>query len=58
MKPEANSTKLLGVTRSRAKLIEFNVEEQYFNKIYRDPFNLLILTLSILGDVETVNNYV
>lgn len=53
MKPEEGSKRLLGVTRSLAKLKEFEVEEEYHLKIYKDPANLLILTLGIIGDVSS-----
>jgi POLQ-like helicase len=51
MKPEANSKRLLGITRSKAKMFEFAVPEEHHISPGRDPAGLFALTLSIIGDV-------
>lgn len=51
MKPEENSKRLLGITRSKAKMFEFAVPSQYHIETGRDPAGLFALTLSIIGDL-------
>lgn len=51
MKPEGNSEKLLSITRSKAKMIEYNVPEEYQQiKITISPTKLFPLTIGLLGD--------
>lgn len=50
MKPEKRATTLLGITRSKAKMYEYNVPESYHIDITRDPARLFDLTLGLLGD--------
>ncbi len=50
MKPERESQRLLGVTRSKAKMYEYRVPEEYHIKITRDPARLFTLTIGLLGD--------
>lgn len=50
MRPETGSQQLLGVTRSRAKMYEYQVPEEYHIRIARDPARLFTLTIGLLGD--------
>ncbi len=50
MKPDRNSNTLLGITRSKAKMIEFSVPTEYRIAPVRDPENLFPLTIGIIGD--------
>jgi replicative superfamily II helicase len=51
MKPERNSENLLSITRSKAKMIEYNVPEEYQQiKIKTNPAKLFPLTIGLLGD--------
>jgi hypothetical protein len=51
MKPEWNSEKLLSITRSKAKMIEYNIPERYQQiKIKTSPTKLFPLTIGLLGD--------
>lgn len=51
MKPERESKLLLGVTRSQAKMIEYNVPFEHRIKISQDPAKLFTLSIAILGDL-------
>jgi len=55
MKPENQSYNLLGITRSKAKMYEFNVPNQYHLKLVNDPSKLLSLTIGIIGDYGKFN---
>jgi len=50
MRPEANSRRLLSYARSKAKMYEYGVAEQYHIKILQDPANLFPLTIGVLGE--------
>ena len=50
MKPEQLSNRLLGITRSKAKMYEYNVPSQYHIDIPRDPSRLFPLAIGLLGD--------
>ena len=50
MRPEARSQKLLGVARSKAKMHEYRVPEEYHIVMPQDPAELFILSISFLGD--------
>ncbi len=50
MKPERRSQLLLGVTRSKAKMHEYQVPEEYHIRITQDPARLFTLTIGLLGD--------
>jgi POLQ-like helicase len=52
MKPEEKSKRLLGATRSKAKMIEYGVEEEYHIKLPKDPSNLFSLAIGLLGDIS------
>lgn len=51
MKPENRSLQLLGVTRSKAKMHEYRVPEDYHIKVARDPARLFTLSIGMLGDL-------
>ncbi|MEQ2006990.1 MAG: DEAD/DEAH box helicase [Limisphaerales bacterium] len=51
MKPEDQSKRLLGITRSKAKMFEFAVPRDHHIAPTRDPAALFPLTLAIIGDV-------
>ncbi|WP_424161166.1 DEAD/DEAH box helicase [Bacillus amyloliquefaciens] len=51
MKPENRSLQLLGVTRSKAKMHEYRVPEDYHIKVSRDPARLFTLSIGMLGDL-------
>src|SRR5262249_33094665 len=50
MKPDRQSNTLLGITRSKAKMIEFSIPNEYRIAPARDPYNLFPLTIGIIGD--------
>lgn len=50
MKPEQRSQLLLGVTRSKAKMLEYGVPEEHHIKITQDPAKLFTLSIGLLGD--------
>ncbi|RZK25909.1 MAG: DEAD/DEAH box helicase, partial [Flavobacterium sp.] len=50
MKPEVGSINLLSITRSRAKMYEYDVPRESFINLPKDPKELLMLTIGILGD--------
>lgn len=51
MKLEANSKHLLAITKSKAKMYEFGIEEKHHIELYRDPSRLLITCIGILGEL-------
>jgi POLQ-like helicase len=51
MRPEQRSQTLLGITRSRAKMFEYDVPERYHIKIPQDPARLFTLSIGLLGDL-------
>ncbi len=56
MKPEEKSQQLLNITRSKAKMYEYRVPDNYHIKITRDPAKLFSIAIAILGDyVADVN---
>lgn len=57
MKPEKKSTDLLGVTRSKAKMFEYNVPAEHHISISRDPSKLLSLTIGIIGDYSQISSF-
>ncbi|HEY0921692.1 DEAD/DEAH box helicase [Rheinheimera pacifica] len=56
MRPEQKSQLLLGVTRSKAKMIEYRIPEEYHIKITQDPAKLFTLTIGLLGDLTAAIN--
>jgi len=51
MKPRKQSKQLLGVTRSKAKMYEYEVLQEDHITLYQDPAKLFSLTIGILGDI-------
>lgn len=58
MKPEFKSKTLLGVTRSKAKMYEYDVPVSQHIRITKDPNELFTLTIGMLGDfaAKIINN--
>lgn len=57
MRPEQASNHLLGITRSKAKMYEYNVPLQYHIDIPRDPSRLFPLAIGLLGDYSARLNH-
>jgi len=56
MRPEKKSQLLLGVTRSKAKMLEYSVPEEYHIKITQDPAKLFTISIGLLGDLAAAIN--
>lgn len=56
MRPEQRSQLLLGVTRSKAKMLEYGVPEEHHIKITQDPAKLFTLSIGLLGDLAAAIN--
>ncbi len=56
MRPEQKSQQLLGVTRSKAKMVEYGVPEKHHIKIMQDPAKLFTLSIGLLGDLAAAIN--
>ena len=56
MKPEKGSQTFLSITRSKAKMYEYDVPEQDHIKIDINPSKLFSLTIGILGDLTAQIN--
>ena len=56
MRPEQKSQLLLGVTRSKAKMLEYGVPEEHHIKITQDPAKLFTLSIGLLGDFAAAIN--
>ena len=56
MRPSRNARRLLGITRSRAKMWEFRVPERYHIDIPEDPTKVFDLAVSALGDIAAAIN--
>lgn len=56
MRPEHKSQLLLGVTRSKAKMLEYGVPEEHHIKITQDPAKLFTISIGLLGDLAAVIN--
>jgi superfamily II DNA/RNA helicase len=51
MKPEKQSENILNITRAKAKMIEYNIPEEYQQiKLETNPAKLFPLTIGLLGD--------
>ncbi len=50
MKPEERSQLLLNITRSKAKMYEYQVPEEHHIAIMQDPARLFRLTIGLLGE--------
>lgn len=51
MKPEQRSQTLLGITRSKAKMYEYDVPARYHIDIPQNPEKLFTLSIGMLGDL-------
>lgn len=56
MRPEQKSQLLLGVTRSKAKMLEYSVPEEHHIKIIQDPAKLFTISIGLLGDLAAAIN--
>ena len=56
MKPERKSELLLAVTRSKAKMFEFDIPEEHHIEIQQDPAKLLRISIGLLGDFSAAIN--
>jgi superfamily II DNA/RNA helicase len=56
MKPEKGSQTFLSITRSKAKMYEYDVPKQHHIKIDIDPSKLFDLTIGMLGDLTAQIN--
>ena len=56
MKPEQRSRSLLGVTRSKAKMYEYDVPKEHHIRIIQDPAKLFALAIGLLGDLAARTN--
>ncbi len=56
MRPEQKSQLLLGVTRSKAKMIEYGIPEEHHIKIKQDPAKLFTISIGLLGDLAAAIN--
>ncbi|WP_035242118.1 DEAD/DEAH box helicase [Desulfobacter vibrioformis] len=56
MRPEKKSQLLLGVTRSKAKMLEYGVREEHHIKITQDPAKLFTISIGLLGDLAAAIN--
>jgi POLQ-like helicase len=56
MRPEQKSQLLFGVTRSKAKMLEYGVPEEHHIKITQDPAKLFTLSIGLLGDLAASIN--
>lgn len=56
MRPEQRSQFLLGVTRSKAKMLEYGVPTEHHIKITQDPAKLFTISIGMLGDLAAEIN--
>ena len=56
MRPEVGSQRLLGITRSKAKMFEYGVPSAYHIEIPLDPAKLFTLATGLLGDLAARSN--
>ena len=57
MRPDKKSNRLLGVTRSKAKMIEYHVPEEYQDiDLSLHPNKLFTITIGLLGDLAAAIN--
>lgn len=54
MRLETRSKRLLAITKSKAKMYEFAIEESAHISLTQDPKKLLITTIGILGDLAAL----
>lgn len=51
MKPERKSLSLLSQTRSKAKMFEYDVPDNYHIKLSKDPAKLFSISIGLMGDL-------
>ncbi|EGR0083342.1 TPA: DEAD/DEAH box helicase [Vibrio vulnificus] len=51
MRFESKSSKLLSITKSKAKMYEFGLDEEHHIDLTESPTKLLLMTIGILGDL-------
>lgn len=51
MKFENQSSKILSITKSKAKMYEFGLDEEHHIRLTESPTKLLLMTIGILGDL-------
>lgn len=51
MKFEDSSSHLLAITKAKAKMYEFGLDEEHHLKLYDSPSRLLLMTIGILGNL-------
>ncbi len=56
MRPEQKSELLLSVTRSKAKMLEYNIPEKHHIKITQDTAKLFTISIGLLGDLAAAIN--
>lgn len=56
MRPEQKSQLLLGVTRSKAKMLEYGVPKEHHIEITQDPAKLFTVSIGLLGDLAAAIN--
>ncbi|HRY19685.1 MAG TPA: DEAD/DEAH box helicase, partial [Candidatus Competibacteraceae bacterium] len=57
MRPDRRSKRLLGVTRSKAKMIEYHVPEEYQDiDLSTNPDRLFTISIGLLGDLAAAIN--
>ncbi|MCF6287795.1 MAG: DEAD/DEAH box helicase [Proteobacteria bacterium] len=56
MKLEQRSKTLLAITKSKAKMYEFDIDEKHHIDLKQDPKKLLILTIGILGELSAIES--
>lgn len=56
MRPETRSQTLLSITRSKAKMYEYGVPQEYHIAIPIDPARLFSLSIGLLGDLAAQTN--
>lgn len=56
MRLEGRSKTLLAITKSKAKMYEFGIDETHHISLPQDPKNLLITTIGILGELSALES--
>ncbi len=56
MRPEHKSQLLLGVTRSKAKMLEYRIPAEHHINITQDPVKLFSISIGLLGDLAAAIN--
>ncbi|AXY44007.1 DEAD/DEAH box helicase [Halomonas sp. JS92-SW72] len=56
MRTEQKSQLLLGITRSKAKMLEYGIPEEHHIKINQDPAKLFTISIGLLGDLAAAIN--